>query len=51
MQRIQSTRDLEVIKWPSASPEVLQLDMLRQHMKALIRVSRRFENLTTLVCV
>ena len=51
MQRIQSTRDLSVTKGRSDSPERLQLDVLRQNVKALIRASRSFENLTTLVCL
>lgn len=51
MRRIQSTRKLSVSKWGERSSTVGELDVLRQTMKALIRESKSFENLTTLVGV
>ena len=51
MQRIQSSRDLTITRWAASSSEVLQLDVLRQTMKAMIRASRSFQNLSTLVDV
>ena len=48
VQRIQTTRKLWILSSFADSP-VLDLDVLRQTVKALIRASRSFENLTTLV--
>ena len=48
MQRIHTTRKLLIMKMFGYS-KVLELDVLRQTTKAVIRASRSSENLTTLV--
>ena len=49
MQRVQATQSLWVTRWPSFLEEMLETDVLHRTLKALIRASQSFQNLTTLV--
>ncbi|CAL5225547.1 g8380 [Coccomyxa viridis] len=48
MQRMQSARELLVLKSNLLPKEVLELDVLCETMKAMTRASQGFQNLTTL---
>ena len=48
LQRVRTTRELS-INWNDG--HLMELDVLRQNVKALIRASRSFDNLTTLVYI